>query len=131
MMRWLLLGVLLAGCGGDDDGGTCALRNGTYVVQYLARSGNCGNAEFVFTINDQQGGSIEPCTGSNQVSADNCEVTYDTLCPAANGGSQAENGKTSWSKDGSRGTGVADYTLFNSRGQVLCHSTYDLVFQRR
>ena len=124
LMRFLVL--FLAAC---SSGGPCANRQGSYIVDFSERSGNCGPINESI-VNIQPGGSQSSCTGPVNVSTDNCTVDLDIRCPLANGETLAETGQVAWNADGSSGSGVISASLL-SGGATVCQSTYDVHYQRQ
>lgn len=131
----ITLGAVVA-CSNETDGeqGPCARRSGSYVVRYKARSGTCGDsAETVLNITDQPTAPTPPCTGKIEYSTDNCEVTYDSLCPSdavVKGGQLAIAGHSRWSVNANSGTAVEVWAIADGAGKVLCQATYDVTLSR-
>ena len=128
--------ALAAACSSSSggDGGPCAQRKGTYVIDFKARTGDCGDqAESVATIQSQPTSIDPPCSGSIGYSADNCRVTNDYSCPssAGPGFKQTIHAEFDWSRDGSSATGIFQLDVVDGRGQYVCHGTYDAAAQRR
>jgi hypothetical protein len=129
-MRLLPLLLLpLLGCGA---GGPCAQRSGTIRQNLTARSGNCGAvAESVATSPTQPTSLPAGCTGSLDVSADNCEVTMDATCPNGSGGATSKlTGKVTWNEAGTSGSGIVDLTARDGSGAVTCQGTYNAVYTK-
>lgn len=121
------LALALLGCG---PSGPCADRQGSYVVDFSTRSGNCGDQNEA-VVNIQPGGGQTSCTGSSQVSADNCTVDLDVTCPFNANQSVQEAGQVVWSSDGSHGSGTIQLTLRDAASNILCSGTYDVHYQRQ
>ncbi|MEZ4376225.1 MAG: hypothetical protein R3B07_35805 [Polyangiaceae bacterium] len=125
----------LGGCSSGDDGGPCAQRSGTYRIVYTERSGNCGAlTETIGTIDAQPTAPPAPCTGEIRYSEDNCEVTnVNITCPepaVSTGAYSIQNGKYSWSTDGSSGSGSLNLKVYDGNDALLCQSTYSASAQR-
>jgi hypothetical protein len=129
----LLLIYVTTSCGEEapNDRGPCAQRSGTYRMVLAERSGNCGSAETVETIDAQPSKPPPPCTaGEIRYSEDNCEVTnVNVTCPTTEGGTSVINGKYTWSKDGSSGAGTMAMTIGDNLG-LVCQSSYDVTLER-
>jgi len=129
----LALLALLVGCSSSsDDASPCADHAGTYSVKFTARSGNCGEiSEQIVTL--PSGPQMLPagCTGTIDTSADNCRVTYDETCvlPMNTGTSQLK-GVATWSSDSSSAHEVAELTILDPTGRLLCSGTYDVTDTR-
>lgn len=138
-----LVALGLVACASEDStpelgsgGGTCAQRDtGSYIVKYTVRSGDCGEtAETVINPGPQPTEVKAPCTGQITYSADNCEVTYSSTCPAESIQKGAEltiSGKSKWTRDGALGTAVESWAVRNATGQTLCQGTYDVTVTRQ
>jgi hypothetical protein len=65
------------------------------------------------------------CTGKIDYSTDNCTISVDFTCPAPDSKKVEVNGTLSWTPDGTKGTGIVEYTVFAADGTVQCSGTYD------
>jgi hypothetical protein len=144
MRGWTFVaGALIAGCSGGanqsepgakpTNGGPCATRVGTYVTQFTARTGDCGEmAETIDTVNGEPSMPQKPCTGMLHYTADLCAVTGDVTCPlpGITGSTEVKTSST-WSPDASKASGIAEVTVYNADGTVMCHGTYDVTVTRR
>lgn len=128
-----LLGATVS-CTDDGTGGPCGQRTGTYLIQYEERSGTCGPIpEQIDTSTEQPTAIDPPCTGGISYSDDNCDVTYETSCPANGigpGYSSTGRGKVTWDESGSSGSGTVQYVVYYPDMTIACQSTYDVVATR-
>ncbi len=111
---------------------TCVQRQGTYRVQYQERSGDCGPmTEQMVTMNGQPETPGDSCTGEILYSADNCEVAnVNVKCPVEDVGEMVFNAKMDWSLDGSTGQGEQNVILYDTYGEFVCQSSYDVAIKR-
>lgn len=144
-MRFLMaLTAFLVACSSSEESskpkvgsgsGQCSQRSGSFIVNYKARSGTCGDvAEVVVNIPTQPTKAEPPCTGDNTYTSDNCEVTYTSDCPVDEIGKGARvriAGASKWSVDGSYGTAVEQWTALDAQGKAMCTGTYDVTLTKQ
>lgn len=152
MTRWIYVVVALGmvGCASKADGGgdgteegeeqetkeaklVCAGREGSYRVEYVERSGNCGDrSEQIFDGAQQSGTTFEapaPCEGQGRVEENNCKVISDVTCPSKVGGvtyKVKEQGVYNWAYDAKSATGTSQVIIYAPDGSAECTSTYDV-----
>jgi hypothetical protein len=75
----------------------------------------------------------DACRGTQTISADGCEVTYDTDCPSKGqaGWRIKEQGKSKWDVAGSYGTAIETLVLIDENGQTQCASTGEFTLTRQ
>lgn len=127
--------VFLCGCGSSSSDPQCALRQGTYTIDWIPRSGSCGPIAEQIEMFDQTStkavAPTSPCGGNEQISGDNCKVTLDVTCPNADGTELVEEkGTETFSVDGASGSGIVEYVLNNANG-IVCTETYDVQLTRQ
>lgn len=127
----LLTALLLLGCSSSTHAsGPCGQRQGTYVLDYTERSGDCGPvSEQIVNVT---GAPTVPssCQGTATASADNCDVKTDYACPDPSAGTDHFTGDVTWSPDGSSGSGIQEITIYSPSGAVACESDYDVTITR-
>lgn len=144
MRGWMGVGlVMLASCSSSEEAdkplgsgnGQCAQRAGSYVAKYTQRDGTCGEGvEIVQNVDEQPTAPQAPCTGKISYTGDNCEVTYNTVCPNdgfVKDGVLAITGHSKWNADATQGEAVEQWVLQASDGKTVCNSTYDVTITRQ
>jgi hypothetical protein len=130
-----LLALLALSCSSADsreESGPCEQRSGTYRFSFAERSGNCGAIpEQIVTIDAQPMTPPAPCmSGEIRYSSDNCEVTnVNIVCPengVAPGATSTSNGKYTWTRSASSGSGEVNMVVKDDSGLVICQSSYSV-----
>lgn len=131
---FLALSLMVLACSSEDGGGPCAARNGTYVMRFQTRDGNCGpQNETLVQLQDSKGTASTDCEASNTESADKCQIQGTATCPfpAAGPGYKLESKSTlTWTESGDGASGIIEMTMTNN-GSFVCHGTYDVSVSRR
>jgi len=136
MLKKLVITVVVAalsGCGASsslpgetEETGTCSQRSGTYRTSYSLLSGDCGYGpvDDISTVDAQP-----PASASERYSSDNCVVTIvdSSTYTSTTGDTVLENGKVTWSQDGSHGAGTL---TFDISGPDACHGSYQVTSDR-
>lgn len=141
-----VLGVLVcAGCSGgneldapvpgvDFDCNT-AIVDGIYEVSFHKRSGTCPQPQPILVQLPVTQGVLDLCYLDVQVSPDQCTLEENGSCAARTAPRTPAfdyvSTLTVATADGSRLTGVAQYTYFDSTGAVICWGSYELTFVRQ
>jgi hypothetical protein len=115
----------LAACGGSDDKPEmCTPAHGSYRVQYVEKSGDCGVGHFTAVIPIGSGDTAQ-CTGEDSASEDGCTAQVNVRCTDANKVVTKTVGTFHATKnDGSAFNGPAVVTLTLADGDT-CSSTFD------
>lgn len=134
MRQWIAATVLaLVGCSSPAPGsGPCQQRHGTFSTRFVERDGTCGAlSEQIATVDAQPVDVPAPCTGSIRYSADNCQVTYSTICPrSGKPGHLTSDGKATWNVAGTAGSSVEQWSISREDGSIECSSTYNVTVTR-
>ena len=117
----VVLVVALSGCGGDD----CQEPYGLYSVNWLERSGNCGDIPNT-TVSTESDPNSE-CVTKESKSEDSCSVSVDMTCPAGSLLMEG-SGDVTWAEDGLSADGTLSMTFYSSPGVVYCSGTYDVTY---
>ncbi len=121
------------------ESGPCAARSGSYIIRATHRSGSCGEDGAVtegvvnFDATTEQAVS-DACTGETTPSDDNCSLQFTVTCKRDDlgaGWTVREVGKSTWSRDGSRGSGTEQVTVFRGDGIQECTSLADITWERQ
>ena len=135
------LSGVVTGCSSSSDGeeptGPCALRQGSYRVVAVQRSGTCGRdgegGEAIVTF-DQQSGYASGGAGCQVAYAratdDNCVIEYDETCPldiaSLPNGRIRKVGKATWNKASTSASVSEQWTLYDASGRTECTSAMDV-----
>lgn len=115
--------------------GNCMARTGTYVSDWVTRSGNCGDiSEQVQMATAEKGTPDPPCIGSIAYAADDCSMSFDVTCPVPGSGPVGkiqEKGTVTFSFDGANGSGLYQVVGFATDGTPACSGTYDVAWTKR
>jgi hypothetical protein len=119
--------------------GPCVGRTGSYRAHVAVTAGGskaCGVVADQIIVLDSNGQSASTagCSGSSQVSADQCTVTIDEACPepgACVGCSSVTSGTVTWSQDGRSGSGSLEIRGLNADKTIGCDGIYDVTYAKQ
>jgi len=136
MSRALILSLLLAltACGPPDS---CdpAKRSGTYELESDEISGDCGPLDT--TLVRLEPGADPGSNGCSLLAADrlsegNCTLERSIACPSGTGNRILATAITTQMDDsGDVIEGKINYIIEDNSGRQLCHSLYDVIFERQ
>lgn len=130
------LSALALACGGSDSGDmTCPDLDGTYLLHYSERSGDCGPLDDQIEQYDpNEPATIEPpdggaCDTTSDISPDGCDVEYETHCMDESGAARA-SGSERWTGI-EKAEGIFELELRDAQGDLVCRSVYDVTTERQ
>lgn len=137
MKRWgIILGLTGIACGGSEDGtpGGCNIfedRNGTYLLRFSERSGNCGAIPDQLARLESDAPLQEGCilTADDTISDDGCTLERSYSCLID--GTESDWVAVTTQEDSSAETITGTITVSFDDGLQSCTSTYSVLATRQ